>query len=88
MLVTRKMTAAGKVTPGNTFKYVPEDSGYYSDFLVMQRNNRFRLLNNTGIERRDTDKDVLVYNIGTKCFGVVPANQQVILTEAELIING
>ena len=82
-----KVKPAGDIPKGDTFKYKDEE-GDWLDFIVMRRNSCFRLLGNCGLVRMDTDKNVLVYNIAAKCFGTLPANQQVVPTESELIIHG
>jgi hypothetical protein len=89
MKINRKPTEirAGVIGDGNTFEYKDKD-GVVGDFIVMKRNSCFRILNNIGSVRIDGSENVLLYNVGAKCFGMLPADTLVIPTDAELTING
>jgi hypothetical protein len=90
MQVTRVETVvrADQVAAGDTFKYIPKSQKDFNDFLVIGNNGRFSVANVTSQKRVDQGTHVLVYNIGAKCWGIVPADTQVIATVAELVING
>lgn len=79
---------ADQIKAGDTFKYIPKCADDYMDFLVIGSNSCFRVLKNIGLERVDGVGKVMVYNIGAKCWGVVPAATKVIPTNAELLLNG
>jgi hypothetical protein len=89
MKVNRKPVKirAGMIGAGNTFSHVDND-GVDGDFIVMKRNSCFRILKGCGMERADGSENVLLYNVGAKCFGMLPADTLVIPTNAELTING
>jgi hypothetical protein len=84
---TNATVAARDVPSGKTFKYVGSGSSSYCDYIRMGGNGCFKITDSRG-KTVGGIGDVLVYNVQCKCFGVVPANEQVIPTDSELIING
>ena len=79
---------ADQIGAGNTFKYIPECSEGYMEFLVLGSNSCLKVFRKSNGHRVDQGTHVLVYNIVAKCWGIVPAATMVIATVAEMIING